>query len=424
MKQFSSIVNNYLNNNSEFRKLMEIINKNNDLKEVHLKILNEEFEYLINNIPNFEESFLISYKISEFLKMVQAQISWGRGNMANSMLLFSLGITLIDPIEFGLNYKKCYLDNKLKIHFDIEKDSPIYKYLKKEFKGRIALVGTSNYMTISQSLEKELSPKEFYYINPFFKEYIKKHQLDKASQDTFWEVYNNVPEVRNSMLFDQYTRNMVLINIGDFKSYGLDPSGVLIGDLDSYTLIERENSYNLPVIHPQHLNDDKIIRLVKTDILSIEEDFDFNKAMQNIRNNQMDGKYIKEWMKKAIDFNDIKNLEDLAFALVYCRPGWLEHGLEERDTPEEFKKYLTKSKGFLMYQEDVMKIVESREPSWSIQLLKDFARLNYKNEELYLTKFTKEEIDFLQKYSKMTFPKSHALVLAQYSILENLNNGN
>ena len=421
MKQFSSIVNDYLTNNSEFKKLIEIINKNTNLEKKHFKILNEELEYLIKHISNFEESFLIAYKISEFLKMVQPQVSWGRGNMANSMLLFSLGVTLVDPIEFGLNYKKCYLDDKLKLYFDIEKDSPIYKYLKKEFKGRIALVGTSNYMTISQSLEKELSPKEFYYINPFFKEYINKHKLDKTSQDTFWEVYNNIPEVKNTMLFDQYTRNMVLTNIGDFNYYGIDPSGVLIGDLDSYTLIDRENPYNLPVIHPKHLNDDKIIRLVKTDILSIEEDFDFNKAMQNIRNNKMDGRYIKEWMKKAIDFNDIKNLEDLAFALVYCRPGWLEHGLDVRETPEDFKKYLTKSKGLLIYQEDFIRIVEDREPTWSLNMLKEFSRYEYQNEELYLTKFSKEEIAFLQRYSLIAFPKSHALVLAQYSILENLN---
>jgi len=60
MKQFSSIVNDYLTNNLEFKKLIEIINKNTNLEKKHFKILNEELEYLIKHVSNFEESFLIA----------------------------------------------------------------------------------------------------------------------------------------------------------------------------------------------------------------------------------------------------------------------------------------------------------------------------------------------------------------------------
>lgn len=154
---------------------------------------------------------------------------------------------------------------------------------------------------------------------------------------------------------------------------------------------------------------------------------DFKIAINNIRNNNIKEKYIYSFMNEIVSFDEINDIEDLAFLIAYCRPYWLDE-LGKIDfkifhkTPQSFKDKLSKTRGLLVYQEDFIEILNERiiSKDTCYMILRRFLKYENHNCELFLRKFSKEEIEFLEYYSRSLFRKSHAIAYAYSTILDHL----
>ena len=99
-----------------------------------------------------------------------------RGKVASSFINYLLGITKINPIEYDLDYKEFYDDNKnkilrLAINYDSRVTNDLLNYLKKEF---------GDQKVISCGTLGKISP---FKINELIENYEEKHKIKFFSEE-------------------------------------------------------------------------------------------------------------------------------------------------------------------------------------------------------------------------------------------------
>ena len=123
-------------------------NKSIDKSKIK-KIYNERLlhEIEIINKMNYSGYFLIVSDYIKWAKNNNIPVGPGRGSGAGSLVAYSLDITDLDPIEFGLIFERFLNPDRISMpDFDIdfceEKRDLVFKYLKSKYKGGVAHIIT------------------------------------------------------------------------------------------------------------------------------------------------------------------------------------------------------------------------------------------------------------------------------------------
>ena len=127
-----------------------IFKKQNSLDKTKIeKIYNERLKHEIQiiNKMNYSGYFLIVSDYIKWAKLNNIPVGPGRGSGAGSLVAYSLEITDLDPIEFGLIFERFLNPDRISMpDFDIdfceEKRDLVFKYLKSKYKGGVAHIIT------------------------------------------------------------------------------------------------------------------------------------------------------------------------------------------------------------------------------------------------------------------------------------------
>ena len=115
------------------------------IEKIYNERLNHEIQII--NKMNYSGYFLIVSDYIKWAKQNNIPVGPGRGSGAGSLVAYSLEITDLDPIEFGLIFERFLNPDRISMpDFDIdfceEKRDLIFKYLKSKYKGGVAHIIT------------------------------------------------------------------------------------------------------------------------------------------------------------------------------------------------------------------------------------------------------------------------------------------
>ncbi|MEN3045972.1 MAG: DNA polymerase III subunit alpha [Candidatus Hydrothermales bacterium] len=109
---------------------------NGDVKKKYIERLEKELE-IIKKL-NFEGYFLIIKDIVDFAKSNGIPVGPGRGSAVSSLVLYSLGVTNIDPIKYDLLFERFLNPERISppdvdIDFGDEKRDEVISYIKRKY---------------------------------------------------------------------------------------------------------------------------------------------------------------------------------------------------------------------------------------------------------------------------------------------------
>lgn len=381
------------------------------------KIYEERLKYELSVIKkrNFEDYFLIVYDFINWAKKDDILIGPGRGSAAGSLVVYSLGITNIDPILHNLKFER-FLDltrqefPDIDIDIDDEDRKRCMLYLESRWgKEKVAHIGTLTMFSIRSSLADTLKSygKESVW-NEIDRNLPKGEVKLRDSND------NLVPKekVNISMLIKQYPfislfrdDNIIEFNasnsiIGCCKNVSSHASGILISRYpicDYVPTLEKRNKKstddNLPIAQFD-MNDCESIGLIKFDYLSLRTLRTIKLVRRYIKlNHNIDIVLTEDDLNKKEIFSLIRkgfnkgifqldseigisvarqvgvdSITTMGISVALGRPGPINNGYvdnyEKKRLGEvsvtylipEFEKILSETQGEITYQEQIMEI--------------------------------------------------------------------
>jgi DNA-directed DNA polymerase III PolC len=390
-------------------------------REKYIKQLNIEWKTVKE--LGFLEYFWIVYDIVEWCKQNNIMTGAGRGSAGGSLLVYLLNITEVDPLKFDTSFPRFLNKNRRKmadIDVDFERDrrQEVIEYIKQKY-GEDKVSQISNYvlMTDKSALKDILRIYEV----PF---------IEATSVSKYYDEHEDVPEKYR----DQF--NIAKKLKDNIRNLSLHASGVLLTDKEIYKYIPMAHCKDSVVsgIDMYWLSKKKFL---KVDILGLRsldimkrciqyiEKYDGKKI--DILNYNIEDKSILKMFQKA-DTNNIfqfetpmfrrllkdaipENFEELVELNALNRPVTIKLGMHEDyirrkfgetyEMPKLLKKHLLKTKGILLYQEQLHKILSdildiSEGEADDIRrdsIDQGFIAATHKYENKLYLKYPKDEVD-------------------------------
>lgn len=202
----SKELNNYSKNNDYFKLLLNIITSNSLVNnEEYLSRLGFELEGLVKTNPGFENTLLIYDEIARFQNENNIFWNMGRGSAGNSLILYFLNITKIDPIYWNLPFERFVMD----IDVDVPNRKDLITYFKNRYPGKVSYKATESFYSIKGAFKKVMSnilnTKELY-------EYTKviDQALSSSSLNSLMEGLENLLNLKEFKNYDE--KNNFVIN--------------------------------------------------------------------------------------------------------------------------------------------------------------------------------------------------------------------
>lgn len=390
------------NKEIEFNKKLEEYNKRADIE---LEIINK---------MGFPGYFLIVQDFINWAKEKGIPVGPGRGSGAGSIVAYGLGITDIDPLEFGLLFERFLNPERVSMpDFDIDfhngydengnvvgRDDVInYVANKYNIKGnpfpvvaQIATVGNMKAKSAIKDTGKAMGFELFYY------EKLAKLVGDGVDVE-LGDALEESEELQSRFNSEKRTRELLnncLFLENRKKSTGVHAGGVVIskGPVTNYAPIEYDKKTSKYVAQFDK-NSVEVAGLVKFDFLGLktlgviaetlklinkngekfdfelididdEATFEFMRTGKTHSMFQIESQGMRDLVKKL----EIQNFEELSALLALFRPGPLEsgmvedfierkHGRQKTEYPHPaLEKVLNNTYGVILYQEQVMQIAQ------------------------------------------------------------------
>lgn len=270
-----------------------------------------EFEWETFDKNDQLENLSFYYDLVAFAKDNDIKIGSGRGVACCSLVLYALDITQINPLKHGLIFER--MPKKLDIDFDVEptRRDEIIQYLKQKY-------GENNILrSVAYDVHNKPHPNACKWI-------IKKDSdvLPVAEADGEFVVMYENNEVNGMPLF--HVDLLELNVLSDIK--------------DTLSLIKERYGEDV-VFDADKCEDEKTFSLINA--LDTEDVF------------QLSFESAKGFIKKY----PAKSLDDISFILAVCRPPYIDKLESLGEKPTELSRFLTETKGVLVYQEQVMEIL-------------------------------------------------------------------
>jgi len=351
----------------------------------------------------FVDYILLNWDIINFCKENDIPTGAGRGSAAGSLVLYVIGVTNIDPIEYDLFFERfvsksrakkiehngeVFLDGSLLADVDndisYDRRAVVIKYIEDKYEGKTSKILTLNTLSGKLCMKEcgkiiaELSEMEVNQIS----DTIPKHfgivaKLDTAYQESesFKSYADKHPKVFN------IAKKLQGLN----KNTGVHPSGISISyyDLDGIMPLQKTNDDSL--ISGYDMNDVASLS-VKFDILGLRtlsvvhdvckqvginaSDIDINHetiyaALSCLRSPQGLFQIEAETNFKVCKLIAPQNLEQLSAVVAIARPGALDfkdnyatyvRTGDFQSVHEFFDDILSYTGGIPLYQEQLMKM--------------------------------------------------------------------
>ncbi len=360
-----------------------------------------DYELGIIRKMGFAGYFLIIRDIIQTAKEKSISVGPGRGSAVGSIVLYSLGITDVDPLEFNLIFERFLNPERITmpdvdIDFEDTRRDDMIKYLKEKYgENNIAQIITYGKMKTKMAIKDVGRVLDIPYntVNEITKIY------DKYNEGyTVAEAFDKIKQLRELKEKEEKIKKLVelatrLENIT--RQAGTHASGVVITpeDITHFTPLywEQEKKSVVPTTQYSMKNIEKI-GLLKVDFLGLRNLTVINRAVQMIEKNynkkldfsklpkddkatfkliqkgdtygvfQLENDGMRQYLKRVKP----SNMKELIFMISYYRPGPLKtidikeliarkRGKEEIKYPHpKLKDLLKETYGYMIYQEQIM----------------------------------------------------------------------
>lgn len=238
----------------------------------------------------FADYFLIVHDVVSWVLKQGILIGRGRGSAGGSLVSYSLGITQIDPLKYGLIWER-FLNKGRGGLPDIDTDLPrsrrqeVLEYVRERF----GVKNVAQLVTLGGLQAKAVLKEVFRVYNMPFDEANKITALVPAKNDehvpiSLQEALDTVPELK--AYYDRYTPwfKIALALEGCYKSTGIHASAVVISDVpfeeSSYPLIRAKDG---DLIFGWDMNTVDSLSLLKLDILGLTTLDDIQVTMELVK---------------------------------------------------------------------------------------------------------------------------------------------
>lgn len=384
------------------RKVKEGLSKRGKLNRKYLARAKEELE-VIESL-GFSDYFLIVQDYVMFAKNNGIAVGPGRGSCCNSLVAYSLGITEVDSILFGLDFRRFLRKDKKKlpdIDLDFEKSRrhEVIEYIINKYPNRTARIASYGLYKLDNLVndlskvcglsttgniekeEKEEHKKVIKEIKAHIANYIdENNNLDK---ETF--LSNNKTRKLNAM-YDNICIHFSLM-FKKIRFIGTHAAGVAVTgeDILNYTSLRTDREGNLYTNYD--LNDLETVHVVKFDILGLitmEEINELRKTtgstvnydevvfdeevMERFHLGETTGvfQFDKPAVRNLLQEIDCSCFNDIVATNAMNRPGPLSMGMQkkyaynkkniEEAKESKFYEYTKESYGTVIYQEQIQQI--------------------------------------------------------------------
>ena len=368
----------------------------------YIKRAKEELE-VIDEL-GFADYFLIVQDYVLWAKSQGIAVGPGRGSCCNCLVAYALGITEVDSILFGLDFRRFLRKDKKKlpdIDLDFEKSrrAEVIHYIINKYPGRtarIASYGLYKVDNLINDLAKVCGLKTTVDVDPdarkenketiaAIKKHINKFIDEDGNLDSSSLLQNPVTK-RYNALYDEICKHFSLM-YKKMRFIGTHAAGVAVtgGDILNYTSLRTDK--NGDIYTNYDLNDLETVKVVKFDILGLvtmEEIGDLRKVtgtkvnydevvedeaiMERFNVGETTGvfQFDKPAVRSILQEIDCNCFNDIVAANAMNRPGPLSMGMPEkygwakRNIEEaknsKFYKYTKESYGTVIYQEQIQQI--------------------------------------------------------------------
>lgn len=367
-----------------------------------------DYELEIMNDSGFASYFIVVWDFIDWARKHQIPVGPGRGSAAGSLVAYCLGITNIDPLKYDLLFER-FLNPERKsmpdidTDFCIERREEVINYTKEKYgEDCVCQIITFNRLT-SRSVIKDMARVLEY-------PYAKAEALAKLipvvrgkprsiawmleNHDEFSRLVKNDPEAREVV-------ELALKNEGLNKTFGVHAAGVIIADQPVDTIIPISKNNDGSIITQFAMEECANMGLLKMDFLGLRNLTMIKKAIDIIEENAPEGTpridIDKISMEDEATFDTIcsgnlsgifqletsagmrqiardlapRSLEDISALIALYRPGPLDTGMIDdfiaRKSGKQkisydhplLEKILKNTYGTIVYQEQIMQIVQS-----------------------------------------------------------------
>ncbi|MEG0398211.1 MAG: DNA polymerase III subunit alpha, partial [Cetobacterium sp.] len=357
-----------------------------------------DFEISIIKKMGYIDFYLITYDFINYAKKNKIPIGPGRGSAAGSLVAYSLKITDLNPLTYGLIFERFLNPERISmpdIDIDIcqERRGEVIEYVTKKYGAdKVAQIITFGTMKARAAIRDvgRVMNVNLGKIDKIAKLIPGNYNLKKALKDIpeLREIYSKDSEIEKVITLSSRLENKV-------RHASIHAAGVVITE-DSLTDIVPLYSDNKDkVISTQYqMKELEELGLLKMDFLGLRNLTNIQRAIDNIKEDlekdlilediPLNVKEVYEMLSKGdslgvfqLESQGIRKIlmklkpnrfEDLIALLALYRPGPLgsgmvesfvrcKNGLEEIKYPHEsLEEVLKETYGVILYQEQVMKI--------------------------------------------------------------------
>lgn len=417
-----------------------------------------DYELDIINQMGFIDYFLIVYDYVLYAKKHDCLVGPGRGSAAGSLVSYAIGITNIDPINYDLLFERFLNPSRKKmpdidIDFEDDKRSEIISYVKEKYGNKNAVVGITFNSYKSKLILRDVA-KILNIDNALLEKFIKtingnkslKENLSNEIVKKFLNIYKELNEL--------YSISIHLEGLK--KNISTHAAGVVISsvELDDIIPIYKENDDFKTGYAMEYLEK---LGLLKMDFLGLRNLSIISSVVKSIPNFNLDdislddpevfeifknadtddifqfeSKYAKDYLLKL----NVSNFNELSIAIALVRPGpnnQIEEYIENKnkksfDSVKELNEILESTYGVIIFQEQVMKILEVIGGYTMVEADNVRVAMSKKNEDIinnekekFITKaiqkgydknFVVDLFNKIKKFAEYGFNKSHSVSYA------------
>lgn len=414
---------------------------------------------------HFENYFLIVFDFVAWARKNGIYIGPGRGSAAGSLVAYCLGITMIDPMQYGLLFERFLNPERISMP-DIDVDIPdknrsevisyVYQKYGREHVGNIVTFGTFGARQVIRDVGKVMN-----YFDRDIENVLR--YIPSNARVSLQQVYQSSEKLRQLIQSeDKYMRlfKMAQRLEGLPRHTSIHAGGIIMSErplVDVIPTMDNEDGLMTSQYTMEYLEERG---LIKMDFLGVrnlsiideivwkikQRDPSFNilsiplndsKTYQIFANADTLGifQFESEGMKKLLRRMKPKNINEVAMAMAIYRPGPMDHindFVEQIHHPEKIhyassalEKILRPTYGIMIYQEQIMQTAQavagfslgradilrrgiSKKKSKEVENMKnDFFMGARKNG--YDEKTTQELFATIERFAGYGFNKSHAI---------------
>ncbi|MEO1132104.1 MAG: DNA polymerase III subunit alpha, partial [Cyanobacteria bacterium J06639_1] len=380
------------------------LDRREDIPEDYQQRMHKELD--IMQQKGFATYFLVVWDYIRFAREKGVPVGPGRGSAAGSLVAYSMRITNIDPVRYGLLFER-FLNPERKsmpdidTDFCIERRDEVIQYVTEKYgQDKVAQIITFNRMTSKAVLKDVARVLDIPYGDADkMAKLIPVARGKPAKLKVMIGENTPEPEFRDRYLNDPNVKRWIDLALrieGTNKTFGVHAAGVVISKepLDEVVPLQRNNDGQ--AITQYYMEDVEAMGLLKMDFLGLRNltmiqravdliergrgetidcdalPLDDPKTYNLLGRGELEGVFQLEssGMKQVVRDLRPSNLEDISSVLALYRPGPLDTGMipefinrkhgRQRITYGHslLEPILKETYGTILYQEQIMKIAQ------------------------------------------------------------------